>query len=137
MKVLVSGSTGFIGNYVTRKLLSRDISVIATSADGEKAKTRDWFNKVNYVPFRLEDFDDKKDYYQFFGLPDRMIHLAWEGLPNYKDDFHEKINLPRHYSFLTNLIRNGLNDLTVTGTCFEYGMQEGKLDEEMAVFPSN
>ena len=66
-----------------------------------------------------------------------MIHLAWEGLPNYKSSFHEEINLPRHLALLTNIIKNGLNDLTVTGTCFEYGMQEGALKEDMPVFPAN
>lgn len=135
--MLVTGSTGFIGMHVMRNLLSRNIQLIATSASEEKARTKDWYNRVTYIPFRLEEFDDNKDYYQFFGEPDAMIHLAWEGLPNYKDDFHEKVNLPRHYVFLTNLIRNGLKDLTVTGTCFEYGMQEGKLDEKMQVFPTN
>jgi dTDP-6-deoxy-L-talose 4-dehydrogenase (NAD+) len=30
-----------------------------------------------------------------------------------------------------------LPDLTVTGTCFEYGMQEGCLSENMAVHPNN
>jgi nucleoside-diphosphate-sugar epimerase len=66
-----------------------------------------------------------------------MIHLAWEGLPNYKSSFHKEINLPRHFSLLQNLIQNGLKDLAVTGTCFEYGMQEGCLQEDMPVFPAN
>jgi dTDP-6-deoxy-L-talose 4-dehydrogenase (NAD+) len=35
------------------------------------------------------------------------------------------------------MLENGLHDLTVTGTCFEYGMQNGCLHEEMAVEPQN
>src|SRR5205085_3838924 len=69
--------------------------------------------------------------------PDLAIHLAWEGLPNYKSAFHEEVNYPRHLAFLSNLLRNGLKDLSVTGTCFEYGMQEGCLTEDMPCYPAN
>jgi nucleoside-diphosphate-sugar epimerase len=136
-KVLVTGATGFIGNYVVNELLRRSFTVIATSLNEEKAKKFSWFAEVKYIPFDLGNFDDGKNYFEFFHQPDIMIHLAWEGLPNYKSSFHTEINLPRHFSFLSNLVRNGLKDLTVTGTCLEYGMQEGCLNEDMPCFPSN
>jgi dTDP-6-deoxy-L-talose 4-dehydrogenase (NAD+) len=137
MKVLVTGATGFIGNYVMEELLQRNCTVIASSANKQKAEQADWFNRVTYIPFELTDFDRAVNYYNFFGKPDCMIHLAWEGLPNYKSSFHEEINQPRHLAFLKNLIKNGLNDLTVTGTCFEYGIQEGCLKEDMTTMPGN
>ena len=137
MKVLVTGATGFIGNYVVKELLKHNHSVIASSAKAAKAQQAEWFSNVNYVLFNFTDFDVAVNYFDFFDRPDLMIHLAWEGLPNYKSAFHEEINLPRHLAFLTNLIENGLHDVTVTGTCFEYGMQEGSLIESMPTFPSN
>lgn len=137
MKVLVTGATGFIGNYVVKELLKHNHLVIASSANASKAQQAEWYVDVSYRPFDLANFDDSLNYYDFFDQPDLMIHLAWEGLPNYKSSFHEEINLPRHFAFLTNLIVNGLPDLTVTGTCFEYGMQEGCLNESMPTFPSN
>lgn len=136
-KVLVTGATGFIGNYVVQQLLQRNCAVIASSAHAQKAGTFSWFSQVQYIPFKLEETDPAVDYYRFFNEPDVMIHLAWEGLPNYKSSFHTDINLPRHFAFLQNLVRNGLTDLAVTGTCFEYGMQEGCLQEDMPVFPAN
>lgn len=137
MKVLVTGATGFIGNYVVEELLLHNCSVIASSANQQKAEQAPWFNKVTYIPFDFSSFDPAVNYFHFFYEPDLMIHLAWEGLPNYKSSFHEEINLPRHLALLSNLITNGLNDLTVTGTCFEYGMQEGCLGEDMSTFPTN
>jgi dTDP-6-deoxy-L-talose 4-dehydrogenase (NAD+) len=136
-KVLVTGATGFIGNYVVEELLRQSYTVIATSLNEQKAKSFPWFSKISYVPFDLNSFEDKKNYFQFFDQPDLMIHLAWEGLPNYKSSFHLDENLPRHLAFLSNLIRNGMQDLTVTGTCFEYGMQEGCLTEDMPAAPAN
>jgi nucleoside-diphosphate-sugar epimerase len=137
MKVLVTGSTGFIGNYVVEELLKQGHEVITSSANTQKAETQTWFKKVKYISLDLSQLDITVDYYRHFTQPDKMIHLAWEGLPNYKDSFHLDQNLPRHLSFLTNIIRNGLKDLTVTGTCFEYGMQEGCLTEDMETHPSN
>jgi nucleoside-diphosphate-sugar epimerase len=137
MNVLVTGATGFIGNYVVEELLRHDCAVIASSANKQKAEQATWFKKVTYIPFDFADVDPSVNYYNFFGRPDLMIHLAWEGLPNYKSSFHEEINLPRHLVLLTNLIKNGLSDLTVTGTCFEYGMQEGCLQEDIPALPDN
>jgi dTDP-6-deoxy-L-talose 4-dehydrogenase (NAD+) len=136
-KVLVTGATGFIGNYVIQQLLQQGCEVVATSANEAKAATFTWFNRVQYIPFRLEEFNEKVNYYSFFKEPGHMIHLAWEGLPNYKSTFHLETNLPRHFSLLKNMIEHGLQDVTITGTCFEYGMQEGRLQEDMPVFPHN
>ena len=36
---------------------------------------------------------DKINLFDYFEEPDRMIHLAWEGLPNYEDSIHIKNNL--------------------------------------------
>lgn len=137
MKVLVTGATGFIGNYVISQLLKQQHTVIATSANSQKAAQMPWYAQVTYIPFDFEQWQEGTNYFRFFDSPDCMIHLAWEGLPNYKSSFHVDINLPRHIKLLTSLIRNGLCDITVTGTCFEYGMQEGCLREDMPVFPHN
>jgi len=135
--VLVTGATGFIGNYVVGQLLHKNHVVIATSVSTEKAKTFNWFNKVTYIPFNLDNFDNAIDYYQFFGRPNLIIHLAWKGLPNYKALFHFEENLPKDYAFVKNFVTNGATDITITGTCFEYGMKDGLLAEDMPSEPAN
>jgi len=136
-KILVTGATGFIGNYVIPQLLRQHCQVIASSSNIEKAKAASWFSEVTYIPFDLRDFKEDTNYAAYFGFPDAMIHLAWEGLPNYKAAFHVEENLPRHFAFINNLLSNGLSDITITGTCFEYGMQEGCLSESMETYPAN
>ena len=142
-KILVTGATGFIGMYVVEELLRRGCQVIASSAHPDKAAAAPWFGKVPYIPFDLQNADPAipadpgTDYHAYFGKPDSLIHLAWEGLPNYKAAFHLESNYPRHAAFLKNLVAHGLEDITVVGTCFEYGMQEGCLSEDMPSWPAN
>src|SRR5687767_9389799 len=96
-KVLVTGASGFIGSYVVQQLLQMNCAVIATSANEQKARQNEWFDRVRYIPFDLRAFSPGTDYFNFFDKPDRLIHLAWEGLPNYKSLFHIEENLPRHF----------------------------------------
>ena len=116
-------------------LLGRGYSVIASARSAGHATDKSWFHKVRFISFDFQDYRDEVDYYQYFGCPDAMIHLAWEGLPRYKESFHITENLPRHLSLLGNMIRHGLRDLTVTGTCMEYGMREAECREDMDCNP--
>lgn len=136
-KILVTGATGFIGNYVLQALIKTGYEIIATSTSLENARTKSWFRNVTFLEYDLKKYDSTVNYQAYFHYPDAVIHLAWEGLPNYKSSFHIDENLPRHYLFLSNLIQHGLTDLTVTGTCFEYGMQEGCLTEDLLTQPAN
>lgn len=137
MKILVTGATGFIGNHLINKLLkNKNIEIIASSRNEEKARNHKWFSKVNYVPYDL-NITEKENLFEYFNKPDRVIHLAWDGLPNYNDLIHIEKNLFNNYKFIKNLISNGLKDITITGTCFEYGMINGCLKENLQTNPSN
>jgi len=135
--ILVTGASGFIGNFVVSRLLETGHDVIATSVNAEKAAKKDWFNKVSYKELDFEHIHAGVNYFEYFENPDMIIHLAWEGLPNYKSLFHFELNLNRHYVFLKNLVTNGCRNLTVAGTCFEYGMRNGCLSEDMQTDPAN
>lgn len=135
MRVLVTGATGFIGNYVIHELLMRNVEVIATSAHLTKAKEKSWFNLVTYIEHDIYS-KVKEDLFEKFKSPNILIHLAWDDLYNFKSPDHINIQLPAHRLFLENMISNGLDNLTVTGTCLEYGMQEGCLKEESASIPT-
>jgi nucleoside-diphosphate-sugar epimerase len=135
--ILVTGATGFIGNYVVAKLLDKGNEVMTTSASADKATKMKWFNRVSYKELNFEQVHAGVNYFEYFENPDKVIHLAWEGLPNYRSLFHFETNLNRHYIFLKNLVVNGCRNLTVTGTCFEYGMKSGCLTEETQTEPAN
>lgn len=132
-RILVTGANGFVGNHVVAELLNQNYEVIATSRNPEKAELCKWYPQVSYIPCDLNV--TQKDFFEFFQQPDLLIHLAWEGLPNYKGLFHLERNLLSNYRFLRNMIEQGLRHLIVTGTCLEYGMQEGCLTESNETRP--
>ena len=134
MKVLVTGATGFVGQYVVEALRRRNISVIAT-ARHEPAPGAARHEGVTFVAHDIyAPFTG--NLWEKFRSPDLAIHLAWGGLPDFKTNNHLNIELPAQKKFITQLLGDGLRDLTVTGTCLEYGLQEGELSEESPAKPT-
>jgi nucleoside-diphosphate-sugar epimerase len=137
MHILVTGASGFVGQHAVRALLARGHRVTVSATRPENTASFDWATEVECVPYVLPQQPDERDLYVHFGRPDALLHLAWQGLPNYTASFHLDQNLFPQYHFLKNLIVNGLPSLTVTGTCFEYGLQSGCLAEDVPTYPAN
>ncbi|MBO0932742.1 NAD-dependent epimerase/dehydratase family protein [Fibrella aquatilis] len=137
MHILVTGASGFVGQHVVRALLTRGHRVTVSATRVDSFAYVDWYDQVTVVPYRLTPNADEQNLFAHFGQPDALLHLAWQGLPNYKASFHLDQNLFGHYHFLKNLIVNGLINITATGTCFEYGMQSGCLSEDGPTYPAN
>jgi nucleoside-diphosphate-sugar epimerase len=136
MKVIVTGGTGFIGNYIVKQLLQQGVDVIVTGVNIKEATSRDWFTKVDFVELDINkpltnEFKEK------IASSDKLIHLIWSGLPNYKELHHFEINLMPQYFFIKEVIELGLVDITITGTCFEFGMQNGCLTADSFTDPQN
>jgi nucleoside-diphosphate-sugar epimerase len=134
VKIAVTGATGFVGRHVLKALAAREgISVTATA---RSPVPPDFLPPAfDYMPMDIAVADAEA--YQKLGSPDVLIHLAWDGLPNYRSDHHVDDELPKQYAFIKALVDAGLPSLLVSGTCYEYGMQSGALTEDMTGEPSN
>jgi len=134
MRVMVTGATGFVGRHVVNELLTHGYSVVAIARDIKRAREMPWFDRVEFIQCDLHA--DFKPLFQSECLPSAIVHLAWTGLPNYRDFFHISKNLPGDLAFLEAAVKSGVPHLLVAGTCLEYGMQYGPLTEEMETNPT-
>lgn len=136
MKILVTGATGFIGNFVVNELVSNGDEVIVLGRDIEKASHFNWFKKVMFIHYEFGEIISQEIFEKIKGV-DKLINLSWSGLPNYNSIEHIENNLLQQYYFIKQLVLFNIRDITVTGTCLEYGNVNGPLDPRMQSNPTN
>jgi nucleoside-diphosphate-sugar epimerase len=134
MRVAVTGARGFIGRHVVGELARRDVEVIATERP-DVVRERPAAANVRWIALDMARLPD--DPFAALANPDVLLHLAWNGLPNYRSPHHFESELPRQYAFLSSVIRSGLPALVAAGTCFEYGQQSGPLAANLETRPTN
>lgn len=129
MKIAIVGASGFIG----QKLCEQISKVKNLKVVGTYTKKKPKIKNIKFI--KLDIRKKKKNYFKILKEPDLLIHLAWSDLENFESKVHIKKILPQQKYFLKNLIKNGLKNLIVTGTCFEYGKCSGKIKENHSTKP--
>lgn len=134
MKIAITGASGFIGRHLTA-VLARDpcLELVAVTRNPDSLRVPD----AGIMVVEMDIAAPPGDAYDRLGRPDLLVHLAWDELSDYRSLAHFERQLPQHYAFLHTLVGAGLRRLVVTGTCFEYGMQNGMLSESMPTNPIN
>ena len=132
MKIAITGATGFVGRHVRNALAKTDHEVVLVVRKIEKAG--EITARETIVTANLNQ--ERTDWFEIFGKPDAVLHLAWGGLPNYMDNYHLEKELHMQSTFLKALIESGLKKLVVTGTCYEYGTSSGALSEDQETNPN-
>ena len=133
LSVAVTGGSGFVGRAVLNALLRRGAEVATVTRD--RRRLSDFEGRVRVLEGDIADAGS--ELCEVLAGHDVVVHLAWDGLPNYRSLHHFETELPRQYRFLREIVARGLKSLLVTGTCFEYGMQNGELSESLICMPDN
>jgi nucleoside-diphosphate-sugar epimerase len=131
--VVVTGPSGFVGRAVLAALAAREIRPTAVTRD--RRRLSDLEQDLAIVEGDIGAPDPA--FIAEVARHDVLLHLAWAGLPNYKSIHHFETELPAQYRFLKAAVAAGSRSIIVTGTCFEYGMQEGRLVETGPAQPTN
>lgn len=134
MKVAVTGARGFVGRHVLTALSEARVQVVATARPAARAALP---ASANVRWAMLDIARPPERCFELLGEPDVLIHLAWDGLPNYRSPHHFETELPLQFRFLAGLVREGLPALLSVGTSFEYGLQNGPLAAAMETRPAN
>lgn len=134
MKVFVTGGTGFIGQYVVRRLYKKGHKLLILSVQ-PKSQKLNFPKTVEFVEGDLANIESWKSNVKNF-QPDAAIHLAWEGIPDYGVETSIK-NLKYGLNLFEELAEIGCKKIICTGSCWEYGQNQGEISEDLPVKSSN
>lgn len=132
MKVFLTGGTGFIGQWVVPILVEHGHELRMLLLEDDKnpfsemknvSIVRGGLNEINYIESMMRDFE-----------PDSLVHLAWEGLPDYSPkmcfhNFELSLNL---FKVAAGIVKKSILS---TGSCWEYASRNGEQSEDSALGP--
>jgi len=125
MKILITGSTGFIGkNLINNKFFLKHKILLINSSKLNKNK--------NILKSKIQNINFKINQIKSFN-PEAVIHLAWHGIPDYGKVI-SKQNYKQQIKFFKTLKKvKSIKKIIVTGSCFEYGILSGKVNESKKI----
>lgn len=131
-KILVTGATGFIGSHLLVKLIDLNFEVMAIA----RKNGPDLGKNLSWLASDIASLDEIKDKIQKF-RPEVVVHLAWQGIPDYSLETSQ-LNLDISRDFLTYLSQlNSCKKIIVSGSCWEYGKDNGICKEKDVSIANN
>lgn len=130
MRLLVTGSSGFIGSAVVEELGRAGHEVVALDRGPAPPRRRErWSDRTVEVRVDLAD-DSEVRRCLADGRPDAIIHLAWYADPaDYLTSPENLGSLTTTLRFVAAALASGCRKLVVSGTCVEYAVSDRLVDE--------
>ena len=132
MRIILTGGTGFIGYPVLKNLIALNHEVLLLGRNFSLINNL----KIKKIRLDLNNFIDKKKEILDF-KPDAVLHLAWQGIPDYSKQMSE-LNFNNSLNFLNFLIENSeCKKIIAPGSCWEYndGSILGQCSEDIKINP--
>ena len=124
MRIIITGGTGFIGKNLLKKISSKTNKICLVSRNKQQNK-----NNITYIKSNLKLSKKNFDLLKKF-QPNLLIHLAWEGIPDYSEK-NSKKNYDDQVIFFNQIKKlKTIKHIIATGSCAEYNLVNGKLDEK-------
>ncbi|NDC64872.1 MAG: NAD-dependent epimerase/dehydratase family protein, partial [Planctomycetia bacterium] len=123
MRIFVTGGTGFVGQAVCRQLARRHDLLTLTRLKSATVPgatlVGDLFNPATFTA-AVRRF-----------APERCVHLAWQGLPDYSAE-NSRRNLDAGLALFEALRDTPCSRVVGMGSCWEYGDLQGAVSESLA-----
>jgi dTDP-6-deoxy-L-talose 4-dehydrogenase (NAD+) len=130
--VFVTGATGFVGRQVVPLLLAAGCRVTAISRDPAGVRSLPGGSAVAVIeadPFAAD--------VRFPRQPGAvLVHLAWPHLDDYRNPAHFLEALPASRRLILAAVAAGVTQVSVAGTCLEYGLVHGEVQVEHPCAPT-
>lgn len=123
MKIIITGASGFIGRPIVAALAAagHDLLLLSRIRRPDSASQK-------WIQGDLSDTSSLRGTLKKF-RPEGLIHLAWEGLPDYSEEVCNK-NKKISTQLFTLLADIGCSALVGVGSCWEYHNPVGSIKEE-------
>lgn len=120
MKIFVTGGTGFLGRHVVDLLVSQGHDLLLVSRSPKGVGIR-WPSAT-----ALDAREPAPKQLKFVSgfSPDVLLHMAWDGLPDYSPAMSSRnLELGFHYLYLA--LQADVRRIVGVGSCLEYGLCQG------------
>ncbi len=136
MNIFVTGGTGFMGKPTVKLIASRGHKVLVLSRllpkkDGSRELLK--IKNVRFIKSDLANLNSVKEKIRKF-RPDAVMHLAWEGIPNFSSAMSMK-NLKNGLDLIRFVVSIPCKRVVCVGSDKEYGIPVGKVDESTGLHP--
>jgi nucleoside-diphosphate-sugar epimerase len=123
LRTLITGASGFIGrNFLYNRPIGELHTLTRTPIIKPTQELHSHIGDINNLG-TLHDLAKLRF--------DRVIHLAWDGLPNLSEENNEK-NLSTTKRFFISMIESGVQEIITIGSCLEYGDLTGSVSEDVS-----
>ncbi|MBI1970561.1 NAD(P)-dependent oxidoreductase [Candidatus Woesearchaeota archaeon] len=133
MRIIITGGTGFIGRHVVRLLHHNNHHLLLMVKENTSLFSD--LDGITYLKGDLGDIQTHVDTLHSF-RPDALVHLAWQGIPDYGVENCKK-NLAMGLELFSTAAAVGCKVCVATGSCWEYGREQGMLYERMDIIDKN
>ena len=138
MRALVTGATGFLGSFLTERLLHAGTEVaVLVRPGGSTARIDPVLSRVTRIDGDLRDLPPSEARIREFA-PDIVFHLAWFGVAgkHRNDSKQMQMNLPGTLELVRLAQRVGCRTWIGLGSQAEYGPQDHRLNEDARTRPT-
>lgn len=131
--ILISGCNGALGQALVEYILQHTTHHVIGFGRADATTISIHSPRFTYTSVSIEAAT--QHWPNAFNQASVLIDLAWQDLNDYRNPSHLNTQVECHKAFIKQCLQHGITHISVAGTCYEYGLLEGELHEDLNCNP--